>query len=397
MTSNDTTASRNANNARISKIRDLLSAREMGVYYSLLILVVLLSFATSYMGRPSYLSALNITNVLYQSSLVSIMAVGMTIVLITGNIDLSVASLAALSAAVMVALCDHIGFAGASIVALFIAAACGLLNGLIVQYLKVNAFITTLGTMTALRGIVLVLSDGRSISANTSEARLAMQVVESSRVGVGHVFLTLAFLLAIVAFIVAVYAKNNPGHVRRHVVVIAAVLVAMLIAGLAVPAQATVAIPVIYAGTIALIAWFITTYTVLGRRLYAVGGNAEAARLSGINIRAYKIGGFVLCSIMACIAGILFGCRLSSVNPNALQGAELTVIAATIIGGTSLFGGAGSVVKSVAGSILLFTLTNGFNILNLGANSQGIVEGVVIIAAAAVYTLGESRSRKVVD
>ncbi len=197
--------------------------------------------------------------------------------------------------------------------------------------------------------------------------------------------------------IVAIYAKNNPGHVRRHVVVIAAVLVAMLIAGLAVPAQATVAIPVIYAGTIALIAWFITTYTVLGRRLYAVGGNAEAARLSGINIRAYKIGGFVLCSIMACIAGILFGCRLSSVNPNALQGAELTVIAATIIGGTSLFGGAGSVVKSVAGSILLFTLTNGFNILNLGANSQGIVEGVVIIAAAAVYTLGESRSRKVVD
>ncbi len=155
MTNNDTAASRNANNARISKIRDLLSAREMGVYYSLLILVVLLSFATSYMGRPSYLSALNITNVLYQSSLVSIMAVGMTIVLITGNIDLSVASLAALSAAVMVALCDHIGFAGASIVALFIAAACGLLNGLIVQYLKVNAFITTLGTMTALRGISL--------------------------------------------------------------------------------------------------------------------------------------------------------------------------------------------------------------------------------------------------
>ena len=104
-------------------------------------------------------------------------------------------------------------------------------------------------------------------------------------------------------------------------------------------------------------------------------------------------GGFVLCSLTAGIAGILFGCRLAAVNPNALQGTELTVIAAAILGGTSLFGGAGSIFKSVAGSVLLFTLGNGFNILNLGANSQGLVEGAVIIIAAAVYPLGDRSGR----
>jgi D-xylose transport system permease protein len=90
---------------------------------------------------------------------------------------------------------------------------------------------------------------------------------------------------------------------------------------------------------------------------------------------------------------VLFGCRLGAINPTALQGTELTVIAAAILGGTSLFGGAGSVVKTVVGALLLFTLTNGFNVLNLGANYQGLIEGVVVVAAAAIYTVGGNRRR----
>jgi D-xylose transport system permease protein len=157
----------------------------------------------------------------------------------------------------------------------------------------------------------------------------------------------------------------------------------------------TIPYPVLYMAVFTLVIWFVLNFTVIGRRIYAVGGNAEAARLSGINVRAYKLGAFVLSSLAAGFAGVLFGCRFGAINPTALQGDELTVIAAAILGGTSLFGGAGSVVKTLAGALLLFTLTNGFNILNLGANYQGLIEGAVLVVAAAIYTVGgKARARK---
>jgi D-xylose transport system permease protein len=146
--------------------------------------------------------------------------------------------------------------------------------------------------------------------------------------------------------------------------------------------------PVLYLVAITAVAAFVLRFTVTGRRLYAVGGNAEAARLSGIDVTAYKIGAFVVSGLAAGFAGVLFASRLGAINPTALQGTELTVIAAAILGGTSLFGGAGSVVKTVVGALILFTLTNGFNILNLGANYQGLIEGLVVIVAAAIYTVG---------
>jgi D-xylose transport system permease protein len=156
--------------------------------------------------------------------------------------------------------------------------------------------------------------------------------------------------------------------------------------------QFMIAKPVIYMIVITAFAWFIMNFTNVGRRLYAVGSSPEAARLSGINVTKYKLMAFVLCSATAGFAGILFASRLRSISPNALSGSELTVIAAAILGGTSLFGGVGSVVKTVAGALLLFTLTNGFNIMNLGTNYQGLVEGVVVVAAAAIYTVGGSRA-----
>ena len=155
----------------------------------------------------------------------------------------------------------------------------------------------------------------------------------------------------------------------------------------------TVAAPVIYLALFAAGAAIVLRFTVLGRRIYAVGGNAEAARLSGINVHAYRVGAFILSGAAAGFAGVLFGCRLGAINPTALQGSELTVIAAAILGGTSLFGGAGSVVKTVVGALLLFTLTNGFNVLNLGANYQGLIEGAVVVVAAAIYTVGARRQR----
>jgi ribose/xylose/arabinose/galactoside ABC-type transport system permease subunit len=205
-----------------------------------------------------------------------------------------------------------------------------------VQLVGINAFIVTLGTLTAVRGLVLVVTDGRSLMVQDPAALATMTHFESGRLGL-------------------------------------------------------LPYPVLYMAGFTLVVWGVVRFTVLGRRLYAVGGNAEAARLSGINVTAYKMGAFVLSSVAAGFAGVLFGSRFGAINPTALQGDELTVIAAAILGGTSLFGGAGSVVKTLAGALLLFTLTNGFNILNLGANYQGVIEGTALVAAAAIYTVGGRR------
>lgn len=365
--------------------------REAGVYYALILLMLILALVTWMSGRPSYLSPINITNVLYQASMIAMMAVAMTVVLITGNFDLSVASVAALGAAISVALAGPIGFWSAATVAMLACAGVGLLNGAIVQLLGINAFIVTLGTLTAIRGLVLILTNGRSLIVSTPEAKLQMKGLEGGKIPIQDSLIVIGVVLAIVCLVVLWRARRKQETVSVGVVggLVAGVFL-LLLAWLG-GAELKVAKPVIYTAVYTLIVWAVLTFTTVGRRVYAVGGNAVAARLSGINVAGYKMAGFVLSSATAGFAGILFGSRLGAVNPTALQGAELTVIAAAILGGTSLFGGAGSVIKTLVGALLLFTLTNGFNILNLGANYQGVIEGTVVVAAAAIYTVGGTR------
>ena len=365
--------------------------REAGVYYALALLIAVLSIATAVIGRPSYLNPVNLTNIMYQSSLISIMGVAMTVILITGNFDLSVASVAALSAAVMISVCGAIGFWPAVLVGLAVAAAVGVLNGVIVQYLGINAFIVTLGTLTAIRGLVLIVTNGRSLTVDDPEVLAAMTNFESGRVGLRVLLLGVALVLLAVAVMI-VWLSRRKAWVAAFGPGVAGV-VALVLGVLAGP-RLSVANPVIYMLAFMLLTWLVLRFTTIGRRLYAVGGNPEAARLSGINVNAYKLAGFILSALAAGFAGVLFGCRLGAINPTGLQGSELTVIASAILGGTSLLGGAGSVVKTVIGSLLLFTLNNGFNILNMGANYQGVIEGTVVVAAAAIYTVGGRRERR---
>jgi len=361
--------------------RDLgkhLGLRQAGVFYALLALLGVLAALAASRGLPPYLAPTNLGNIAYQASLVGIMAVAMTVMLITGAFDLSVASVAALAAAVLVGLAGQIGFVPALFCALCTAAMIGILNGVIVELVGINAFIVTLGTLTAVRGLVLVVTDGRSLMVEDPQVLAQMLAFESARVALFWPLL----VLAAVALGVATLQRAWP---------IAALGVVLLGLAAVLGQGFTVAAPVVYLAVFTAAAWFVMERTVMGRRIQAVGGNAEAARLSGINVRAYRIGAFILSSLAAGFAGCLFGCRLGAINPTAMQGAELTVIAAAILGGTSLYGGAGSVIKTVAGALILFTLTNGFNILNLGANYQGIIEGAVIIVAAAIYTLGNRK------
>jgi D-xylose transport system permease protein len=166
----------------------------------------------------------------------------------------------------------------------------------------------------------------------------------------------------------------------------------LLIAGLR-PNLLDEAVPVWILLVLALVTSLVLRFTVVGRSLYAVGGNAEAARLSGIDVDRYKMGAFVVNGTVAAIVGVLYAGRFNSVDPTVLTGGELTVIAAAVLGGTSLFGGSGVIVKSVIGTLILFTLSNGFNVLNIGSNYQNVVQGTVLVAAASLYTATSGRER----
>ena len=368
--------------------------REAGVYYALILLMVTLGIVTAISGRPPYFSPLNITNILYQSSMIAMMGVAMTVILITGNFDLSVGSVAALGAAIAVGLAGPLGFWVAALVALVACGFVGVLNGAIVQLLGINAFIVTLGTLTAIRGLVLILTDGRSLIVSTPEAKAQMVLFEGGKVPVQIALLVvgIALILWFGQRMLRARTRGQQGAIQvpGGIAIGSFFLLVALWGG----PDLSVAKPVIYTAFYTGVVWAVLSFTTIGRRVYATGGNAVAARLSGVNVGAYKMAGFVLSSATAGFAGILFGSRLGAVNPTALQGAELTVIAAAILGGTSLFGGAGSVIKTLVGALLLFTLTNGFNILNLGANYQGLIEGTVVVAAAAIYTVGGTRRRK---
>jgi D-xylose transport system permease protein len=369
--------------------RATFGLREMGVFYALILLVLVLSVLSTLLGRPNYLSVVNVTNVMYQASLTSFMAVAMTVVLISGNFDLSVASVGALSAALFVGFANSLGIFPACVLAMGAAVVAGLFNGIIVQYLGINAFIVTLGSLTAIRGLVLIYTDGASLTIASPEIEQALKAFESSKTNVGIVVAVIGAVLIGIALFKAIRDKRpTPGPVAMF-------LGGLAMVGFCAAAGFSVGMkrPVIYLAIYSIIVWLFLRYTTIGRRVYAVGGNPEAARLSGINVAVYRLSAFVFCSATAGFAGILFAARLRSMNPTGLQGAELTVIAAAILGGTSLFGGAGSVVKTLGGALLLYSLTNGFNILNLGANYQGLIEGLVVITAAAIYTVGGKRRK----
>ena len=372
--------------ARTDGWRKALAPRAAGVVYAFLLLLVILTVTSAAQGRPSYLSSVNLSNILDQASLIAILAIFMTVVLISGNFDLSVASTAALSGTVALKLIDRHGVLIALVAALLTGALVGLVNAVLVQKVGVNAFIVTLGTLTAVRGVVQAILDGQSITAQNT-ALLDFATARWSLPTAVAIVLGL-LLLAAAAFLI-----SRNATVLGTAGLWVSGLALVLIAGLR-PLLLTQTAPVWIMLVLATVTSLVLRFTVLGRNLYAVGGNAEAARLSGIDVDRYKMGAFVVNGTVAAVVGVLYAGRFNSVDPTVLTGGELTVIAAAVLGGTSLFGGSGFVAKSVVGTLILFTLSNGFNVLNIGSNYQNVVQGSVLVAAASLYTATSAKERR---
>ncbi|KIP76302.1 ribose ABC transporter permease [Vibrio sp. V1B] len=311
-----------ANNKKLFTKEWLIEQKSL---IALIFLIVVVSFL-----NPNFFTVDNILNILRQTSVNAIIAVGMTLVILTAGIDLSVGSVLALCgafAASMIAL--EVPVLIAVPTALFAGAALGAISGIIIAKGKVQAFIATLVTMTLLRGVTMVYTDGRPISTGFTDTADAF-----AWFGTG-------------------YALGIPVPVWLMVIVFAAV-------------------------------WYLLNHTRFGRYVYALGGNESATRLSGINVDRVKIGVYAICGMLAALAGIIVTSRLSSAQPTAGMGYELDAIAAVVLGGTSLMGGKGRIMGTLIGALIIGFLNNALNLLDVSSYYQMIAKAVVILLAVLV-------------
>lgn len=273
---------------------------------------------------PYFLTMNNILNIIRQTSIYGIIAVGMTFVILTAGIDLSVGSILALSGMICAGLMKNNGASPlvASFVAIAVGGGLGLVNGLLITLGKIAPFVVTLGMVTIARGLTLIYSKGYPISGFSDSFR---------QLGGAYVL------------------------------------------GIPVPV-------IIFIAMVAL-GWFVLNHTRLGRYTYAIGGNEETVKLSGINVRLYKTMSYVIVGLMSGLSAIILTSRLNSAEAIAGQGYELDVIAAVVIGGTSLSGGRGSIIGTLIGALLIGTINNGMNLLGISPYFQQVVKGALIIGA----------------
>ncbi|MCT6517864.1 ribose ABC transporter permease [Proteus vulgaris] len=292
---------------------------------ALLLLIVVVSTLS-----PNFFTLNNIFNILQQTSVNAIMAVGMTLVILTSGIDLSVGSLLALTGAVAASMVGaDVNALVAVVGALALGAAIGGVTGIIVAKGKVQAFIATLVMMLLLRGITRVYTDGSPINTGFSDNADLF-----SWFGIGRPF-------------------GIPTPIWLMMIVF-------------------------------LSAWYLLHHTRLGRYIYALGGNESATRLSGISVDKIKIIVYSLCGLLAALASVIEVARLSSAQPMAGNGYELDAIAAVVLGGTSLAGGKGRIIGTLIGALILGFLNNALNLLGISSNYQMIVKAVVILLAVLV-------------
>lgn len=302
----------------------MLAVREFGSFAALIIMIVIIAAFI-----PQFRQIENVINVTRNFSFVGIVAMGMTLVILTGGIDLSVGSVWAMTA-VLAAFLMSSGWpmVAAIAVALLAAAGVGLFNGLCITRLNMSPFVPTLASLAIARSLALVITRGRPISSFGPQQDAFLWIGGGSVLGVPN--------------------------------------------------------PVILFVIVAVIAWIVLSRTVWGRRVYAVGGNEKAARLTGLNVSRLKVAVYMISSLCAGLAGIVQASYLSSVTASLATGQELSVIAATVIGGVNLAGGEGTVFGVVIGTVMLEILRNGLLLFGIDPYWQGVFVGAIIIIAVSI-------------
>ena len=293
------------------------------IYMGMIGIFLVFTVICSAMGKD-FLNINNIMNIVNQASINAILAIGASIVILTGGIDLSVGSVVGFVGIFLAMnIKEGMSIPVAIILCLICGAVIGLFNGILISYGKVPAFITTLGSMQAVRGLAQIINEGQAVSGFPLEIGALMKTKFFGVVPIGVLY----------------------------VIVFYAVMILIL------------------------------AYTKFGRGIYALGGNSHAARLSGIKVKKLEVIVYILCGMFAAFAGVMLLARLLYADPSAGNSYEMNAIAAAVIGGISMSGGKGKLANTVVGAIILATLTNGLQIMNVATYYQTVITGLVVIVA----------------
>lgn len=302
----------------MKKYTSKLNFRDYGVLIGFVVLCIAISMAT-----PAFLSKQNVLNLLRQSSIIGIISAGMTFVIISGNFDISVGAVAALSGVIVMRLATTgTNLFLAIIAAIVVCAIIGLVNGIMVAKVNVPSLIATMAMVTIVRGILLMITGGYPITQT-------IPMLDS--LGNGYF---LGIPMPVIVFILVV-----------------------------------------------IVSYIVLTQTKFGRHVYSIGGNQDASRLNGINVDSQKIKVFIINAVLAAIAGLVLTGRLGTASPVAGDSYDMDAIASVVIGGTSVSGGSGSVLKTIIGVLLMSVINNSFNLLGIDIFFQYIFKGLIILVA----------------
>ena len=376
------------------------NVREYGMLIALITVMIFFQVQTD----GVLMKPVNITNLVLQNSYVITMAMGMLLIIITGGIDLSVGSVVAVIGALAGVLIVRYDVNWVLVVALslLLGAAIGAFHGYFVAYLKIPAFIVTLAGMLIFRGLTIALLRGESVGPFPR----GFQNISSGFIpdffqneGLHITTILIGVILSVLLIWLDYRGRKNQQKYGFEVTpfyffVIKNIAITTAVMGLCYLMASYKGIPTVLVLLFVLITFyaFITTSSVIGRRIYAMGGNEKAARLSGVNTPRLLFYTFINMGVLASLAGLIVAARLNSSTPNAGDGMELDVIAACFIGGASPMGGVGKVIGALVGAFLIGVLNNGMSIMGVGIDWQKVVKGIVLLLAVLFDVYNKNKS-----
>ncbi len=370
--------------------------RQFGMIIALISIMIFFAIAT---GGVS-LRPVNITNLILQNSYILILATGMLLVIITGNIDLSVGSIVAFVGAVAATLMVtyQMNFILVIIISLIVGAAIGALQGSVIAFFKVPAFIVTLGGMLMFRGLTMVVLNGMSLAPFPDGFTvISSGFIPDPFASTGMNLLTILIGIGLSVVVVYLLWQSRQSNIKYGFDVIPAVFFIVQIFFIVIALNAFTIVMASYKGlpnifilllVLIVIYTFVTSKTIFGRHIYALGGNQRAAALSGVKTDRIMFLVYTNMGVLSALSGLVFAARLNAATPKAGQGFELDAIAACFIGGASATGGIGTVIGAIIGGLVMGVMNNGMSLVGLGIDWQQAIKGLVLVLAVLfdIYT-----------
>lgn len=350
--------------------------------YTSLIGLILLVVASAVLS-PAFLKPVNVLNILRQIVPNGIVACGMTMVILTGGIDLSVGSFFALAGVSVALLLPFVPWPVATVLLFALSLAIGVLVGLMITKLNVPPFIVTLAGYAAYRGIAMAMTDAANIYIDN---RSFSTVMGAGQVPAVYVFIGLAIFLAYAVYKFAKAIRQSQAKKVKETIKLVLIAAGVAYFAFLVNSTGFLNIQIVYYVIVLLISVFLLNKTVWGRQIYAVGGNFKAAKMTGIKADLVLIKVYVFMTLLGAFAGVLIAGKLQSGVPSVGAGAEFDAITAVVIGGTSLAGGVGKLQGTIIGVLLIGVLNNLLSLLNVSPDYQNILKGLIILLAVVIDT-----------